>query len=221
MPAFARTRTASVSNARRSLCGLFTACVFASRLALAVNDGASAEPRTPEGPPSLVAGPRLAIGGGLNLGGLVGWFEAGFRITDNLRAGGFVETPIASERLDGDACGDNGHIECIDRYVSFGPRLEFDPFPTSVFSPWVGAELGAVLLFGDNAKPVVPEIGADLGLELRVFRELGVGPYVAMALILVDPYVTDPLPYQQIYVGTPSIGSLGIRIAGRFDASHE
>jgi len=199
-------------------CGVLTTGVVAGLLWAAPVAAQESNPGADEAPQVFVAG-RVGAGVGLNLGGFFARLEAGYRLAPSLVVGASIETPIAANLSDGDFCADAG-VGCVTRYFLGGVRAEFQPWADSVVAPWVGAEIGGIALIGYNAKPALPALSADAGIEVRPIRSLGIGAYVSTTFLTTDPYIYDPYPENRDGLHL-ELGSVGLRVAGRFDVTSE
>lgn len=159
----------------------------------------------------LMLGARLGVDIGLNQAGFLTEFDGGYRVTPEVVVGAALQTPISSGRLDGDACADAG-VACIQGFVAMGPRVELQPWADAIIGPWVGGQIGVLLLHDYNAKSTVGYAAADVGVEVRPITGLGIGAYVGLSRTLTSPYVSNPSGYRD----DSGIGSAGLRLAGRF-----
>lgn len=182
-------------------------CVSASvavcpRVALA-ND----EPKLPR----WQAGGRTAFAGGNGgLGGLL-QADAGYRLVPFLVVGGYAQT-VGMEPMTSDGCVNGA---CGIDYLSFGPRAELETPLSWPVGFWLGVGTGLAVPtdhFG-STKPGAWVAGIDVGFEIRL-GPIAIGPYVAWSYFLTTPYEHDP--YAVDRSRNPSVGALGLRVAGNF-----
>lgn len=157
---------------------------------------------------------RIAFGIGLQSIGFLAQMDAAYRVLPFLLVGGYIEHPVLWGALGYNDVPCPYERSCPATYWAFGPRVELQP-PGWIVAPWIGAGLGLDILEGsysNTIKPAALETTVDAGIEVRPSRVWGIGAYIAWKVLLTDPNEVD----SNYGYSTPTVKSLGLRIAGRF-----